>query len=192
MRDVPQVSEAATVHGTRTVQTQDEGRTSALERGREVAVTTLRPYSEFQPTGFDHKGSFLPDQQHWLVLPMTVNRDSLALERANFDAARKRIPEAEVCRFGHWACGWFEIMIVDPAATATVAKAEALAEHFESYPVVDEELWSEYESEAAYALWENLSMRDRVEECRSARESIFAARHAIPPERVFDSLRESV
>ena len=46
-------------------------------------------YKDFAPTQFDAKGAFLSDQQAWIVVPVSQNRDSGPRDKSNFDAALK-------------------------------------------------------------------------------------------------------
>lgn len=80
----------------------------------------MQTYKTFQPTKFDSKG-LAADRLNigeWLVLPCGRNRDSSLMEESNFDTALKMLggesDNVEIHRFGHWACGWFEIIIVRP------------------------------------------------------------------------------
>ena len=88
----------------------------------------MQAFKEFRPSGFDQAGGGVePGNADWLVLRTSQTRDSDALERSNFTAATERLPDegddVEIHRFGHWLCGWFEIIIVRPD---TAAHAEAL------------------------------------------------------------------
>ncbi len=137
-------------------------------------------YRDFQPTGFDPKGLGLEEQQDWLVAPVSRNRDSGPLDRANFDTLEQSAEAGEVQheihRFGHWANGWFELLLVHPDHAQWVEEWEgALSE----YPCADDMRYSEYEYEEALGCWSRcLSLRDRVEACKRFRVSIFAARRS--------------
>lgn len=83
----------------------------------------MRAYSEFKPTTWDSAGAFLRDKQDWLVVPVGHNRDSKANEHRRFYRLESALAKVdanseshEVHRFGHWACGWFEIAIVKPGS----------------------------------------------------------------------------
>lgn len=108
------------------------------------------------------------------------SRDSDALERANFDAGLKAIGGEQtreddvelviVVREGHWACGWVEWIAIHESATDALAKAAAIMERLDVYPVVDEELFSEYETEEANQVWANCyDVKERVEYIRNHR-----------------------
>ena len=102
------------------------------------------------------------------------NRDSSALDRANFDAGLKAIggelvddnkedPNDEgsalslvlIVRENHWACGWIEWIAIHESATRQLEIANDIATKLEDYPVVNEDLWSEYEQEEANDVWKN-------------------------------------
>ena len=109
----------------------------------------MQTYAEFQPTSFDVAGLRLPTRQHWLVLPTIQTRDSDALERSNFHIAREALgdgDDVEVHQFGHWACGWFEVIIVRPD-TPSAETAQGICIDLENHPVLDEYHFSELEWE---------------------------------------------
>lgn len=125
-------------------------------------------YREFAPTQFDVKGLGLPERADWLVAPVSKTRDSGCLDRANFDAtlvSLGKTESVEVHRFGHWGPGWFEIILIDPTNTKAVAIAEDIERGLADYPVVDEMLLSEYEWEEAIEVWDNMSIKDKIDVC---------------------------
>lgn len=114
----------------------------------------MQLYKDYAPAVDDIKGLGLPDKQNWLVL-LGKNRDSSLLKQSNFDVALEMLggesDDVEVCRFGHWACGWIEIIIVNPKSKLANT-AEMIEQAIEDYPVLDEEDWSNREYEA-HADW---------------------------------------
>jgi hypothetical protein len=114
----------------------------------------MQRYAEYSPTGFDSKGIVLDDQQDWLVV-IGRNRDSTLLETSNWEVAEKEFQTKhgdegngwEIHRFGHWACGWLEILIVDPDHKAHETATE-MQRSLENYPVLCEHNYSEKEHEA--------------------------------------------
>jgi len=124
-------------------------------------------YSKWKPTGFDCSGLGLDDRQDWLVCPCILTRDSGPLERSNFevirdDAERDQI-EYEVHRFGHWACGWFEIILVHPNHTDWVEEWEKA---LENYPVACDSHFSQTEWDEAMETWESWGANDLKREIR--------------------------
>lgn len=109
----------------------------------------MQLYKEFQPTQFDSKG-LCADRLgigNWLVLPLAQNRDSEILETCNFEVALELLggesKNVQVHRFGHWANGWFEIIIVNPRCKKKVAIAKDIEDNLENYPILNEEKYSE-------------------------------------------------
>lgn len=137
--------------------------------------TDLQRYGEFRPTCFDAKGLAAgrmgddeddTDRAQWFVAPCSITRDSGALERANWieqeSALKKADPDSEsneTHRFGHWACGWFEIVLVKPGTNAADVAAE-LAAALEDYPILCEDRLSAIEHEEESADWANYGAAD--------------------------------
>lgn len=135
----------------------------------------MEPYAGFQPTGFDPKGLAAErmgfdeddsDRSTWLVVPVGLNRDSLILARSNWEAATAELERAdtdgsdwETHRFGHWGCGWFEILIVRPESAAHSA-ALSIEAALASYPILDEDAHSDLAAEQADEDWENWAASD--------------------------------
>lgn len=134
----------------------------------------METYSEFQPTGFDPSGIGLEDQQDWLVVPVARNRDSDCLAESNFACALKDLggegEDVQVHRFGHWANGWFEIIIVRPGSDAE-KKAEEIESALADYPVLDDDDFYNREQEEAERIWgDNYSVAERISYIRDNRD----------------------
>ena len=151
----------------------------------------METYSKFRPTAMDPAGLALDDQQDWLVLPVFRNRDSEPLNESNFDTALKIMggesDTVQVHRFGHWACGWFEIIIIHPSLAA---EGEKIEEALDDYPVLDDDDLSRRELEAAEKMWAWMNLKERIEVCKRAGVSILAARRDRPEWDCVDYLRE--
>lgn len=127
-------------------------------------------YNQFQPTEYDARGLGIPERQHWLVLPCTHNRDSSVIQESNFAVALELLggegDSVEVHRFGHWANGWFEIILINPNCPQ-VAIAEELEEKLDSYGYLDEDDYYEHLNQAAQEVWKNCySASERIEYIR--------------------------
>ncbi len=156
-------------------------------------------YADYKPTTFDTKGLNLPDRQDWLVAPVGQNRDSRPLEQSNFAAATRILFDGmgeppicstvEVHRFNHWACGWFEIILVHPTRRSEV---EAMAVRLENYALLDEDDCCERDAEAARYAWAGCSVRERVALLRRCgyAGSVLAARRDYPPHDDNGSIQE--
>lgn len=127
----------------------------------------MQTYGKYSPTQFDHSGAFLPDQADWLVMPCGRNRDSQPLDESNFDNALELLggesDDVEVHRFGHWGCGWFELIIVRPGTPAADI-AHDIETRLENYPLLNEEDVSQREWDAYLESWDAYACRDFVEE----------------------------
>lgn len=118
-------------------------------------------YSEYRPSQFDIAGLNAPDQQHWLVL-IGRNRDSGMLSESNWATALKCIedkdPESdhhEVLCFGHWACGWLEVLIIDPDFAPVMTEATDIEGALADYPILDDSDHSERLAEFEYQHWKD-------------------------------------
>jgi tRNA G10 N-methylase Trm11 len=75
-----------------------------------------------------------------------------------------------VVRENHWAVGWVEWIAIHETAIEQLRIADKIAGRLEDYPVVDEELWSEYETEEANQVWKDCyRVKDRIEYIRKHR-----------------------
>ena len=156
-------------------------------------MNELQTYGSFQPTGFDFRGMGLPDQQDWLVGPVSITRDSGTLARSNWtvvladfvmepDDCANESGTVEVHRFGHWGPGWYEIILIDPTDETNVGKATEWAATLAGYPVACEHHHSNLEHTDAHESWGRMNMAGRIEVCQRYRVSVFAARREDVPE----------
>lgn len=111
-------------------------------------------YGQYAPTSVDLKGLCLEDQQDWLVVAGR-NRDSKCLERSNFEVLLEDLGGesalVEIHRFGHWACGWFELLLAHPIFHDKLCEWK---EALELYHVADDEHYCRMEMEEANEVWE--------------------------------------
>ena len=90
------------------------------------------------------------DKPDWVV-SCGRNRDSEILDESNFQAALERLggegKHVAIERFGHWGCGWFELILVNPKSLKHIKVAVEIAKYLEHYPVLDDSDYSERENE---------------------------------------------
>lgn len=132
----------------------------------------METYATYKPTQFDTSGLALEDKQNWLVV-IGRNRDSDCRDRSNFRSILKDLggesESVEVHRFGHWACGWMELIIVKPD-TEAATKAEQWEKFLLTIPIADENDLSELEMEEANRLWFYCyNVQERIEYIRNHR-----------------------
>ena len=146
-------------------------------------------------------------------------RDSDTLTRSNFDVflkALRELPEVLVddtdnaaasyrseredwsavnsvfiVPESHWACGWIDWIAIHPKNEAAMKLADEMLCSIDSYPVLDDNHWSELEMNEIEEWWSKESVHCRIDICRDCGESIFAARHNYPTEKVFNWLRDT-
>ena len=139
----------------------------------------IQHYKDYRPTSFDCAGSFLPDQGDWLVAPVGRNRDSGSLDESNFATCLELLggesTTVEVHRFGHWTCGWFEIILARPDRGNDL---QTILDRLNDYPVLDEDDYSQRRWRRAADYYNSLSPRNRYHDyLASTGLSVFAARY---------------
>ena len=146
------------------------------------------------PTIFDNADNYEgKDLSSLLVVPVSRARDSGPLDESNFEEALRLLggesATVQVHRFGHWACGWYELLLVDPADAVAVKVGGEIESRLEDYPVLDEEDFSQREWNEAEESWGFLSLADRIDLCNRVGVSIFAARRQEMPGEAWEELR---
>jgi hypothetical protein len=115
------------------------------------------------------------------------NRDSDALERANFDEALKQLGgESEtvlVIRSNHWAVGWIEMILIHESDKEHVEQGNKIQAELENYPVLDETRFSEYENKEVMDYWDSCGLRERIRLCQNCKIPFVASRHNDAPYR---------
>jgi len=156
----------------------------------------MQTYKDYRPTKFDTAGLNADenDISDFLVV-LGRNRDSSILEETNFEAALEMLggesETVQIHRFGHWACGWFELLLIAPSLEAQGLEIER---KIDSYPLLAEDAYYENCRTERDKYWSNCSLRERVAMCRESGISIFSARLDYCPdnERTGESLLESI
>ncbi len=107
----------------------------------------------------------MPQHYFGAVWPATYSagvgqsRDSDALERANFMAMLQAIGSESktvtVVRESHWAVGWVEWIAIHQDNDKALGIADTLIARLEDYPVISDDLFSEYEDEDCQQVWAN-------------------------------------
>lgn len=95
------------------------------------------------------------------------HRDSDALTRSNFrctlNALGGESETVQVVRESHWASGWVEWIAIHQDDEKALRIADEIKAQLEDYPVVDDEDFSDLETDEAAGYWESLSPRDKVQ-----------------------------
>lgn len=122
-----------------------------------------------------HFACYWGDRPDWLVV-LARTRDSGALERSNFECAETLLraeaaDDVAVERSSHWAVGWVDYIVINPANQKLVEFAqENIIDAMESYPVLDESHFSNEETEEANQVWADCYRpKERIEYIRAHR-----------------------
>lgn len=105
--------------------------------------------------GIDSYSNYLGDMSIGKMLVfLGHNRDSGLLDNSNFDCGLKSLggesKDVQVHRFGHWASGWFELILINPDNKDIVKQAEDILNALSDYPVIDEDDYYSRESQATF------------------------------------------
>jgi len=126
------------------------------------------------PSGFDSMSNYMGDEpdDNWFVV-LTRSRDSDTLTESNWECALKELggegDDVEILRYGHWGCGWWEVLAVR-GETDAAKMGQEIVDALSDYPVLDEQHHSELESEEANRIWEScFRTNDRIEHLRKHR-----------------------
>ena len=114
------------------------------------AVKAFEPTANFTGMNLDEYAN----TNKWTgvgLIPVTKNRDSDALERANFDSTIDSLSEKYgdtnigTINFGHWACGWLLVAVYNTGIEGLAEAVADIEKRLKEYAVLDEVLWSHYE-----------------------------------------------
>ena len=125
-----------------------------------------------KPSGLDSLDNYMGDipEDKWHVV-LTQSRDSEILTQSNWAVALEELggesEHVEIHRFGHWACGWWEALCVAKDSEAWET-AKEIHDSLSDYPVLNDEHFSEMETEEANRIWSDcFDPKQRVELLRS-------------------------
>lgn len=133
------------------------------------------------------------DRADWPIA-YAVHRDSELIERSNFESMRAAFDEVNSSDWAiettsHWAVGHVDYLLVRPD-TGVVAMADEMRARINDYPILDENLYSEMESDEhereVCEQWcsmceyekEDHARGDRHDDCRLCRDEKEKAHYA--------------
>lgn len=142
-----------------------------------------------------HRESDTLDQSNFEVFFREVQAasDKLSINEPDigWDGGSEEIDSVHVVREGHSLVGWVEWVAIHKDDKGALAKAQSLFDRLNRYPVLDEDHWGNLEDEEINQYWQGCSIRERVDICRDAGVSIFAARHKYIVEDAYYWLRDT-
>jgi len=152
----------------------------------------METYKDHKPTGLDRHIN-LPERDDWLIVAFHT-RESDNLEESNWQVFMDKLSPAEglanleqgseeapaeVHRFGHWACGWYEVILVKPNSWQE-AVAKDLWHSLEDYPLLNEEDYCQRCFDDAVDAWNDLSPEEK-QEAWEEENVAYHGEHDIPP-----------
>lgn len=121
----------------------------------------------FTPSGWDSRANYAGQTEFpGLLVVLGRNRDSDELAESNWRVALKDLggesETVQVIRIGHWACGWVEYLCVKEGSEHQES-AQEMVDRLEEYPILDEDDFSELETEEAERVWKDcFNVRERI------------------------------
>lgn len=113
----------------------------------------MKRYKDWGSTLVDTKGLGCFDFQEWFVAPVVRTRDDDALERSNWRVVTRDLMQCAnaentlvIQHTRHWACGWFELMLIEPNSEAYKCASEWEI-MLKDYPIACEEDYASEEFE---------------------------------------------
>ena len=122
---------------------------------------------DWDPSSCDSKSNYMGDRSHfhWYVFPLCKTRDSDLLTESNWECITKelqadKVPGCEIHRFGHWACGYYEIILIHPWHKSLLDKAYDIERALYNYPVFSDDHYSQLQWDNQAEQWESWVRRD--------------------------------
>lgn len=131
---------------------------------------------------------------HYVVL--SQHRDSDIIAQSNFESAVRMLTEVDpdsenftICRFGHWAVGWMEsIMVPINAPYEIIGLCEDIVNSINQYPILDRDHHSEMKHDYIVGYWQTLDSEERAQILRDNGENGKRWRSNYPVGAAYDYL----
>lgn len=119
----------------------------------------------------------------WLIAYSYWSCSESSVDRSNMDELKQRLSECGPDAYAIedstvQVSGHISRLIVNPGNARAVSIAEQAAEELDGYPVLNEDLWCEYETEDAEQVWRDCySPSDRLNELRGTLDHYSPSNH---------------
>ena len=107
------------------------------------------------------------DLSEFFLAPISINRDTAdSVTLSNWRVIGSELdglaqhPESGEHRFGHWACGWYELWLIHESDSEALKCADTWAAALSDYPVASESDLEAIELEAEAEAWERWGAED--------------------------------
>lgn len=145
-----------------------------------------------------HPKYYMGETYYDYLLLYSRTRDSGLLQNHNWTQLLESLggetcPEDEngliIARASHFACGWVELMMIhQDTDNKIIQKAEDLLQSLDEYPIFNEDEYWNVQDDFCQEYWQHACLRERIEICQDAHESIFAARSDYYPSECMESI----
>ena len=138
-----------------------------IDQGKRFAVNNFVAKGKFVPKHlekWERASNYIGENYSDYYVVYAQSRDSDLLTKSNFDVLEEEFDGkegVEIVRFGSWATGWVEYIMIHEEADDLLMKADDYMEQLENYPVLDEEDFSQREYDATI---ENIKWEGGLEE----------------------------
>jgi hypothetical protein len=129
----------------------------------------LKRWSLNGPTAFDSGVNYIGETPtDCYIAPYSITRESAdePMASSNYECQWDVLKDTQARKesFGHWACGWYELVLIPETDEEGLKIADGLARNLDSYPILDEGLFSEKDVECEQQNWDSWARRDFVRE----------------------------
>lgn len=155
----------------------------------------LRTWKEINSSGIDGYSNYMGNTEHEnMYVLLSRSRDADVLTESNFQTAIDRLggesKTVQILRFNHWACGWFEQILIDGKDTIAMDIANQIKIDIENYPVLDDQDYYEREYTRAKECWEYMRHSDKVDYCKRYNIDGRQANRKVVPDDLISVLAE--
>lgn len=152
----------------------------------------METYGEHIPTEYD-RHIVVEDREDWLIAPVSINRDTAdAVTLSNWEVLQEILDdqqaEYEIHRFGHWSYGWYEMILVNPIHAELL---QTIYSRLDSYPILNDEKWSEKETEHEWESWEGYVMSDLTDKIECLYDCEIGGENGYITYEQFEQFREA-
>ena len=151
-------------------------------------------HQELSGKGLDNYSNFIgdiSDIKNWFIL-LSQTRDSKILEQNKFNETLEILggesETVQVHRFCHWACGWFEQILIDPNDKTALEIAESIESALADYPVLNEASYYEQLNNELNEYWDDMQLSEKIYYCEQCNISIFQSRSESIPNKIYEYL----
>jgi hypothetical protein len=104
--------------------------------------------------------------EHKVLFLKTKN--STLFEESNFENIKEILGNhAEIFRFNHWGCVYFELILISPNVPDEIKeKCGEILYSLSEYPILNESHYSDLRFEKCFEYWDSLSKEERKQELR--------------------------